>query len=188
MNKVTLLSLLLIIGFISCKNLEKGVDKIGIAKQYYDMLDSSEYSRITSLLTDSIITKEIDYELTLSQAAYMEQLKWDSVFEPTYEILQIEQENSIVKARVSKKDKRVLFLHEEPIVTDEIIRFHNSKITSVEITDYVIFNDATFSKNRSKLLNWIDKNHPELNGFIHDQTLEGGLNYLKSIELYNQAN
>ena len=48
----------------------------------------------------------------------------------------------------------------------------------------IINGDSTFVKNRDGLVNWIDENHPELNGFIHDQTENGGLKYLKAIELY----
>ena len=88
------------------------------------------------------------------------------------------------KAKISKTDKRIIFLHQEPIVTDQVVRFDNDKITSIETTKYVIFNDSVFVKKRDELVDWIDKNYPELNGFIYDQTMTGGMNYLKAIELY----
>ncbi|TWO30408.1 hypothetical protein E1J38_014735 [Seonamhaeicola sediminis] len=186
MNKFTVLLLLVTIGIISCKNSEKEIDKLEIAKKYYEVLDKSNVSGIETLLTDSLLTKETeyDYEQTFSKKEYVEWLKWDSVFKPTYKILEIGQENGTVKAKISKTDKRISFLHKEPIVTDQVIRFDKDKITSIETTKYVIFNDSVFVKNRDGLLNWIDKNHPELNGFIYDQTKTGGMKYLKAIELY----
>ncbi|TNJ43595.1 hypothetical protein KFZ70_00445 [Tamlana fucoidanivorans] len=186
MNKFTVLLLLITIGIISCKNSEKEIDKLEIAKKYYKILDKSDVTGIETLLTDSLLTKETeyDYEQTFSKKEYVEWLKWDSVFEPTYKILEIGQENGTVKAKISKTDKRISFLHKEPIVTDQVIHFDKDKITSIETTKYVIFNDSVFVKNRDGLLNWIDKNHPELNGFIHDQTKTGGMKYLKAIELY----
>ncbi|MEO1032124.1 MAG: hypothetical protein AAFX55_12000 [Bacteroidota bacterium] len=186
MNKTIVLLLLLTIGFMSCKNSEKEIDKLGIAKTYYEVLDQSKVSGLEILLADSLLTKETEYnyEQTFSKKQYIEWLKWDSVFDPTYKILKIEQDNGIVKAKISKMDRRIAFLHKEPIVTTQIIRFDNDKITSIETTKYVIFNDSAFAKKRDGLVNWIAKNHPELNGFIHDQTKTGGMNYLKAIELY----
>ena len=161
--------------------------KLEMAKQYYKVLDSSDDSGIVALLTDSIviIESEYDYEETFSQERYAEWLKWDSVFDPAYEVLQIEQENEVVKAKISKTDKRISFLHQQPIVTNEVIRFDNDRIISVEKTKYVVFDETTFVKNRESLVNWIDHHHPELKGFIHDQTKTGGMKYLKAIELYN---
>ncbi|MBU2906442.1 hypothetical protein KO529_16720 [Arenibacter algicola] len=186
MNKIVNLTLLLLIGFICCKNSRKEIDKLEIAKNYYKALDSSDDLKITLLLTDSLVTKETkyDYEQIFSLNEYIEWLKLDAVFQPSYEILQMEQEDEIVKAKISKIDKRISFLHQEPIVTNQIIRFDNDKIISIETTEYVIFNDSTFVKNRDGIVSWIDENHPELNGFIHDQTETGGLKYLKAIELY----
>ena len=185
MNKIIILLLLLTFGFTSCKNSEQEIDKLKIANQYYNTLDNSDHSVLAHLLTDSLLTKETeyDYEQTFSLKEYIEWMKWDSVFDPTYKTLEIEQENGIVKAKISKIDKRISFLHEEPIVTSEIIRFDKNKIKSIERTN-VIFNDSVFVKNRTEFLSWIDKNHPELNGFIHDQTKNGGMKYLKAIELY----
>tara|TARA_R110002049_G_scaffold68392_6_gene177301 strand:+ start:541 stop:1113 length:573 start_codon:yes stop_codon:yes gene_type:complete len=186
MKRTLILTLLLIAGFFSCKTSEKEIAKLGIAKKYYKALDSSDNLGMALLLTDSLVTKETeyDYEQTFSLEQYMAWLKWDSVFDPTYEILQIELEDEIVKAKISKIDKRLSFLHHEPIVTNQVIRFDKDKIISIETTEYVIFNDSSFVKNRDGLVNWIDENHPELNGFIHDQTENGGLKYLKAIELY----
>ncbi len=190
MNKTIVLLWLLTIGFISCKKSEKQIDKLEIAKNYYEVLDQSNVSGMATLLADSLLTKETeyDYEQTFSLKEYIEWLKWDAVFEPTYEVLEIEQENEMVKARISKMDKRISFLHEAPIVTEQVIRFDNDKIASIETTKYVIFNDSTFVRNRDGLLNWIDKNHPALNGFIYDQTAAGGSKYLKAIELYKNEN
>ena len=184
MFKTIILSLLVLSGVISCKTSEKEIEKLEIAKKYYTALDSSDSSAITLLLTDSLVTKEAEYEQTFFMKDYVEWLKWDAVFDPKYEILQIEQEDEIVKAKISKIDKRISFLHQEPIVTNQIIRFDHDRITSIETTEYVTFNDSTFVKNRDGLVNWIKENHPELNGFIHDQTETGGLKYLKAIELY----
>lgn len=50
--------------------------------------------------------------------------------------------------------------------------------------EYPVFNDSVFAKNWDEFLSWIDANHPELNGFIHDQTKVGGMTYLKAIDLY----
>lgn len=186
MNKPLLLSFLLLMGFVSCKNTETKIDKLEIATNYYAALDSSDATAIAHLLTDSLVTKETqyDYKQTFSQKEYMEWVQWDGIFDPTYEVLYIEQEGDLVKARISKMDKRIAFLHQEPIVTNQTIRFENDKISSVETTAYVFFNDATFVKNRDALLSWIAVNHPEMNEFINNQTTVGGKNYLKAIELY----
>ena len=185
MNKI-LVVMCIVIGFISCKNDKQGLDKLQIAKQYYKILSNSDDSKIASLINDSLLTRETEYnyEQTFSLEQYKEWLKWDAKFGPKYEIIDIVVEGDVVKAQISKIDKRILFLHEEPIVSNQIIRFDKDKITSIETTQYVVFNDSLFVKNRSDLLNWMDENQPNLKGFIYDQTEEGAINYLKALELY----
>lgn len=187
--KTILLLSLITTGFLSCKSSEKEVDTLEIAKTYYAALNHSDASEIKALLADSLLTKETEYnyEQTFSRKEYLEWLKWDSVFDPTYEILEIKQENGVVKASISKLDKRIAFLHQEPIVTHQVIRFDGDKIASIETTQYLVFNDSVFVQKRDDLLNWIDTNHPELNGFINDQTRAGGEQYLKAIELYQNT-
>ncbi len=186
-KKTILIFLLIVLGSISCKNGTKEIDRLQLAKHYYKVLDNSDHTEIKTLLTDSLLTRETeyDYEQTFSLKEYEEWLQWDALFEPTYNILQIAEEGETVKVTVSKLDQRIAFLHKKPIVTDQVLHFKKNKITSIETTNYVIFNDSIFVKNREALVNWIAKNHPELNGFIYDQTKEGGEKYLKAMALYN---
>lgn len=186
MSKIPLFLCFVVIGFTSCKNPDKEIDRLEIAKKYYEVLEQSNVSEIENLLTDSLLTKETqyDYEQIFTKKEYLDWLTWDAVFEPTYKILEIEQENGTVKAKVSKMDKRISFLHQEPIITEQVIHFENNKINSIETVNYVVFKDSIFVKKRDKLVNWTENNHPELSGFIHDQTKTGGVKYLKAIELY----
>lgn len=185
MHKIISLFLILTLGCISCKTSEKEIDTLEIAKKYYQFLDNSDASAMVTLLGDSIVIRETDddYQEVFSKKRYGEWVKWDSVFEPTYDILEMMHENGMVKTKISKTDKRIHFLHEAPIVSFEVIHFDKNKIIRVAKT-YEAFNASTFLKNRGELLNWVEEYRPELNGYLHDQTLSGGLNYLKAIELY----
>jgi hypothetical protein len=73
MNKITILSLSIAIGIISCNNAEKEIDKLKIAKKYYEVLDQSNISDIGTLLTDSLLTRETeyDYEQTFSKKSML---------------------------------------------------------------------------------------------------------------------
>lgn len=190
MNKIIVLFLSLLIGFVSCKTSDKKNSKLEIVQKYYKALNNSNETEMVALISNNIIIRESEsnYQEEFSQKKYAEWLKWDSVFNPTYKILEIELENNVVKTKVSKIDKRIFFLHTEPIVWHEIIRFDTNKITMVERNKYEAFNVTKFLKNRDTLVTWIKKKQPELDGFINDQTESGGIKYLKAIELYEKEN
>ena len=178
---------------MSCKNSEKEKikekSKLEIAKQYYNALDNSDSSEMVAIIADSILIRESadDYEERFSINGYTTWLEWDSVFEPNYKILEIEKDNEVVKAKVSKIDKRIFFLTEEPMVWYEILHFENNKIVKVERIKYEVFNVEKFLKNRDGLVNWIDENHSELSGFLFPQTKSAGQKYLKAIEVYERG-
>jgi len=185
MNKIILL-LAVTATLLGCKTSEKEVDKLELAKRYYKFLDSSDASSMLTLLGDSIVIRESEdnYEERFSQKGYTDWLEWDAVFKPTYKIIEIEQDIDMVKAKISKIDKRLFFLHEEPMVWNEIIQFDNNKITRVERVKYEVFDISRFVKNREELVLWVDKNHPELNGFLEAQTKSVAMKYLKALELF----
>ncbi|WP_298550507.1 hypothetical protein [uncultured Algibacter sp.] len=185
MQKSIILLLFISIVIFSCKEKKS---KIELVKKYFETLNNSEFSNVSSLLSDSILSKEVDYKMMFYKEDYLELLKWDSTFKPEYKVINISEEEGIIKIKISQKDKRILFLNEESIITNQVIRFKNDKISNIEIVDYVVFNDSIFIRNRTKLLNWVDKNHAELKGFLHNQTQKGGVKYLKAIELYQEAN
>ena len=188
MNRILIISLILLVGLISCKNPEKTIDKLQIAKNYFVALDESNSAKMEDLLADSLITTipKYEYEVRYSKNDYLRNwLKWDSIFEPTYEVLEMNMENGTVKAKVSKSDKRIVFFMGKPFVTNEILRFKSDKITEIE-TEYINFDEETWGKNRTELLNWTKENHPELNLElnINMQNEAGGNKFLKAIEQY----
>ena len=189
MKNVARLVILSLFTVVACTPPESKVDNLEVAKRYYEALDNADITAMGSLLTDSLVTKETEYNYvqTFTKQQYIEWLKWDAVFEPTYEVLEINKENEAIKARISKTDKRIEFLHSEPIITDQILRIEQGKIISVETVKYVEFNDSLFVANRTLLLNWVSENHPDLGAFINDQTEAGGRRYLKALELFEAA-
>ena len=103
MNRIFILIVIVGIGLISCRGPEKEFDKLRLAKNYYRALDASNIYEISAMLADSLFTKETayDYEQAFSRAEYVEWMRWDSVFKPEYKRLAIEEEDELVKAKVS---------------------------------------------------------------------------------------
>ena len=108
MNKIIVLSLLLTITLVSCKSSirrkAKETSKLEIAKQYYKALDNSDVYKMSTLLGDSLVVRENadNYEERFSQNGYNVWLEWDSVFKPTYKILEIEEETKLLKQKFQK--------------------------------------------------------------------------------------
>ena len=190
MSKTILFLVISLLGFISCKDSKGETDLIYITEKYFEVLDESDTSEIESLLKDTLITREneYNYEQKFSKKEYVEWLKWDSIFQPTYKIIEIEREDDIVKVQISKTDKRISFLHKEPIVTNQILRFDKDKISRIETVEYVVYNDSLWVENRGHFLEWVNNNYPDMNGVIYDQTKTGGIKYLELIRLYENSN
>lgn len=185
MQKIILTIVISIIG-ISCQYSNESVNKVEIAEEYINALNESDYDEIITLFKDSVRLKELVYSSAFSKEEYYHLFQWDSTFHPTYKILSIQEENGAVRMKVSKECTRILFLNEEPNVTDELVRFEDGKINSIEITNYVVFNEEKWEKNRADLVSWVEANHPELNGFLYDQTKKGALKYLEALRLYQE--
>ncbi len=183
MKKAIAILFLLTIGITSCKTHEKEADKLGIAKKYYRAINNSNPSKTKELITKRFTTVDDGFEQKYNGSEYAEWVKWDAVFQPTYDILKIEKEDGVVKAKISKIDKRISFLHRGPIITDEVLEFEGNKINNIKRTS-TLFDVEEFVKNRDELVRWIADHQPELNGFLNEQTKSSGLNYLKAIELY----
>lgn len=180
MNVKNLLLPLFLVLLAACQT----YDKKQLARDYYQALDESNFERIAQLQFDSIRVSEGPFTTTYSVEDYVTWLQWDSVFQPTYEILDAKLVNETVELTVSKVCKRIEFLNGGPMVSKEVMQFRDAKIYELEIGEFTSFDGERWNSQREKLVNWVKANHPELDGFINDQTLQGGLNYLKALELY----
>jgi len=89
-----------------------------------------------------------------------------------------------ILASVNLTSVRNTFLENDLMRCDFRVSFEKEKISRIESLDC---QGADWDKwqDRVKLLVvWVEENHPELDGFIHDMTMKGAQDYVNSIELY----
>ncbi|MCL6274804.1 hypothetical protein M3P19_12350 [Muricauda sp. 2012CJ35-5] len=180
MQKIILILVVVLLAF-SCGSKKQEPAELKLVKKYIQALNQSDYSTVISLFKDSVRMNELVYKSTFSKQQYYSLFQWDSVFKPTYTIEEIQWMDGYVEMKVAKKCERILFLNEEPIVTKEQVYFDEKGIKSVDIIEYIIFNDELWNTNREKLVTWTANNHPDIDGFLYDQSLEGGLKFKEAI-------
>lgn len=155
-----------------------------LVTEYYEGFNAADYNRISTVIADSITIVEGEYVMPYSQESFYEQFKWDSVFQPTFKVLELENQDKQIIATVESSSKRYRFLKNDPLTCRFLISFDSNKIAKLEAIDFLDTDWAVWSAERDSLVSWTSRNHPELDGFIHDMTMQGAINYLKAIELY----
>jgi hypothetical protein len=152
--------------------------------KYYNAFDLGDYNVIKTVISDSITIIGGDYVMPFTHDSFYKQFKWDSIFKPSYEIIELEEKNNQIIASVASKSLRYEFLKNNPLTCKFKISFNTGKISKIEDMEYINADWNIWQKERDSLVSWINNNHPELDGFIYDLTIKGAINYLKAIELY----
>ena len=153
-------------------------------KAYYKGFKNSDYSQVESTLSDSLISIEGDFRMAYSRETFYEKFKWDSVFRPVYTLVSIDNKGEYPIATVRMRSPKLEFLHNNPMTCRYTFHFKNDKIAEIKNLDCPTANWELWGKEVNALVDWITINHPELDGFIYDLTMQGALNYLKAIALY----
>lgn len=154
------------------------------ALSYFDARKSYDYTEIKGLLSDSLIVTEGDHIMRYSRDSYYEVFKWDSVFQTKYEIVELKENDEQIIASISLSSIRNKFLKNDLMTCQFQLSFKSGKISKIESLDCKDANWEIWQARVKLLVSWVENNHPELNGFIHDMTMKGAENYLKAIHLY----
>ena len=152
--------------------------------RYYSAFDLGNYNEIKSFMHDSLTLVNGDFETAYNHESFYEFFKWDSVFKPSYQILEIAQKNNKILVTVTQKNLRNAFLKNNPLKFKSNISFISGKISKIEEIESIDTNWQIWQKERDSLVNWVKINHPDLDGFVNDMTMTGATNYLQAIELY----
>ena len=155
-----------------------------VTSNYFNARNAMDFEEIKATISDSIIITEGDYVMPYTHHSFYEVFKWDSVFQTTYEIIDLKEINDQIIATVALNSIRNKFLKNEPMTCQFKLSFIAKKISKIESLDCEDADWEVWQKGVNELVIWIDANHPDLNGFIHDMTMYGAQNYLKAIELY----
>ena len=181
--KSTILILFLAIILTSCGN--QKLSHKGTVTSYYKAFDSGEFNKIKEVIHDSITLVSGDFVMPFDKNSFYEFYKWDSIFKPSYEVIELIEENDDVIATISQKNTRNAFLKNNPLKLNVKISFVSGKITKIEELDYIDVNWDTWSQRKDSLVSMVKVNHPELDGFVNDMTMNGAVNYLQAMELYD---
>lgn len=174
----------LIIAFFNKCDQGKLNNKATVEK-YYMARDAADFKDISLLVSDTITVVEGDYVMPYTLESYYEVFKWDSVFQTKYKIIELEEVESQVIVSVTLSSIRNAFLQNNPMTCKFKLSLQSGKISKIESLNCKDANWEIWQKRVDALVKWVDINHPELNGFIHDMTMNGAKNYLKAINLYN---
>ncbi len=175
--------ILFVIGLLfSCGN--KKLSRKETVSTYYKAFDSGDFEKLKTVIQDSITLISGDFVMPFDKDSFNEFYKWDSIFKPSYEILELVEDNDHLIATISQKNIRNAFLKNNPLKLKVKVSFTAGKITKIKELDYIGVNWKNWNQQKDSLVNYIKTNHPELDGFVNDMTMSGAMNYLKAIELY----
>jgi hypothetical protein len=170
--------------FTGCQFEKKELDPQLIVREFYTALNNSNLIKASIFIDDNIVASEFQFIQVQSKDEWLTQFKWDSVFNPTYTILELKEVDGKVVATVSKECKRIRFLHDSATIYKVEYGFLDGKIKKDSIFEYLVFDFEKWQSRRDSLVSWVDLNHPDLSGFIYDQTISGGQKYLDAIKFY----
>lgn len=182
MRKVLLMVVLVLIA--SCT--ERKDSEAAQITEYYKGFERSDYSQIKKTIADTLNITEGDYAMVFTPESFYEHFKWDSIFKPIYQLDELSNENGQWIATVSVNSLKFEFLKNNPLTCRHKFYFDAGKISKIENLDCPGANWELWQKERDSLVKWIKSNHPELDGFIHDLTMKGAIDYLSAIDLYER--
>jgi len=157
-----------------------------LVETFFDGFKNSNYNTIKEVIADSLTITEGDYIMHYTCESFYEHYKWDSVFKPEYKLLKLEKEGDQVLVTTEVTSLKLEFLENSPMICDRKFYFKQGKINRIENLECNNADWKVWERKVDSLVSWVNLNQPELNGFIHDLSMQGALNYLKAIELYKE--
>ena len=178
---------LCVIAFLSCTQPSDSFRPGDLVNDYYESLNEGDVAKTLKLVSDTLINIQGPDTAIYTSGSYRKWLAWDRSFKPSYKIVSSEKiDDNTILLTIEKQDVRIQFLNEEPTVYREKYYFKNGKLDRIVSQEYLVFNDSIWITKRGLLTSFIEENHPELSGFIFDQTAAGAQKYLDAIKYYEQ--
>lgn len=176
----------LCVQFLAGCGQEKLTHKETVA-HYFNARNAVDFIEIRELISDRLTVTEGDYVMPYSQNSFYEVFKWDSVFQTKYNIVELREMHDQIIASIALRSIRNEFLLNNKMTCQFKFSFSSGKISKIESLDCENADWKVWEKRVNSLVAWIELNHPELDGFIHDMTMNGAQNYLKAINQYEKS-
>lgn len=94
------------------------------------------------VVSDDFVRSEGGLTICKNRTEFYAVFKWDSIFIPSYQVKSVQIGERGVNVEVAKLDKRVQFLHDDPMVSIVRFKIEHGKIKSLTVNDYKKFDVA----------------------------------------------
>ncbi len=182
MKKISILLIAILLSSCAAQRNSKS----RLVETFFDGFKNLNYNTIQAVIADSLTITEGDYVMQYTRESFYEHYKWDSVFKPEYRLLKLENKGDQVLVTTEVASLKLEFLENSPMICDRKFYFKQGKISRVENLDCLNADWKVWERKVDSLVSWVKDNQPQLNGFIHDLSMQGALDYLKAIELYKE--
>ncbi|PLX20064.1 MAG: hypothetical protein C0599_09810 [Salinivirgaceae bacterium] len=181
--KNILFALFALLLITACK---EETDKLNLVQQYYEGLNSGDYKKASSVLSDNFIMRENEdnFEVSFSPEKFHDWFQWDSVFQPTYEIKSSELVNDTLRLAITKKCDRIMLFNEAPLTNLAYFEISDGKIKAINRYSYLGADWQRWSKNKERFLEFARTYLPEYTYIEQVQNLEYGYRFKKTIEMF----
>ncbi len=126
---------------------------------YFKGLNESNFKQIESSISDSLVTMEGGFVLTENSKDYYIHFQWDSVFSPTYDVINSSKiSDDLFEVTLSKTCKRIKYLHDTATVYKARFDISKNQIIKIDNFELVYFDTLKWSSRRDTLVSWIKKN------------------------------
>jgi hypothetical protein len=182
--KNILFALIALLLITACK---EETDKLDLIQQYYEGLNSGDYKKASSVLSDQFIMRENEdnFEVSFSPEKFHDWFQWDSVFQPTYEIKASELVNDTLRIAISKKCDRIMLFNEAPLTNLAYFEISDGKIKAINRYKYLVADWNKWMKNKDQFLQFVHTEIPEYKDMEKVQNYEYGEKFAKAIQLYS---
>ncbi|SFR32279.1 hypothetical protein SAMN04490243_0458 [Robiginitalea myxolifaciens] len=180
------LTVILITGFLFACSSGTADHKTQV-EEYFAALNIGSIDRARAVISDTLTISEGDFSTDFYGEVYYEHFRWDSIFQPGYEILEMQEEGDEIVAMVASRSVRYEFLRNNPLSCERRIYFKDGKIRNIAIGECPSADWETWEARRDSLVRWVARNHQELDGFINDLSMQGAQNYMQAMEFYENA-
>lgn len=123
--------LLIILISVGCE--QQTTSNVEVTKNYFEARNSADFNEVKNLINDRLMVLEGDHTMPYSQESFYEVFKWDSIFQTSYEIIELKEHEEQIIASIALSSIRNTFLKNGSMTCKFKLSFNSGKISKLNL-------------------------------------------------------